>query len=152
MQGVSLGLDYGFTESVALKSVTAYREVEHRTHIDLDGTGFAVFGVLVDQDQEQFSQELQLSFASGDSFSGILGAYWFAEDDVTPDGISNSEPIDFAFGGGFFLPYNTVSENDQRIEAGAVFGEFSWLPADGLELTAGVRYTDEIRRLKRKAC
>ena len=152
VQGASLGMEYAITESVALKSVTAWREVEHRTHIDLDGTGFPIFGVLVDQDQEQFSQEIQLSFASGQAFTGLVGAYWFSEEDVTPDGINNSEPIDFAFGGGFFLPYNTVSENDQRIEAGAVFGELSWLAGNRIELTAGLRYTDETRRLKRKAC
>ena len=150
VQGASLGMEYAITESVALKSVTAWREVDHRTHIDLDGTGYPIFGVLVDQDQEQFSQEIQLSFASGQAFTGLVGAYWFSEEDVTPDGINNSEPIDFAFGGGFFLPYNTVSENDQRIEAGAVFGEMSWLAGNGIELTAGLRYTDETRRLRRK--
>ena len=152
VQGASVGMEYAFTDTAALKSVTAWREVEHRTHIDLDGTGLPIFGVLVDQDQEQFSQELQLSFASGGAFTGLIGAYWFSEEDVTPDGISNSEPIDFAYGGGFFLPYNTVSENDQRIEAGAVFGEVSWLADNGIELTAGLRYTDETRRLRRKAC
>ena len=152
VQGASLGIEVALAESVALKSVTAYREVDHRTHIDLDGTGFPIFGVLVDQDQEQFSQEIQLSFAPGQAFTGLVGAYWFSEEDVTPDGINNSEPIDFAFGGGFFLPYNTVSENDQQIEAGAVFGEVSWLAGNGIELTAGLRYTDETRRLNRKAC
>ena len=152
VQGVSLGIDYSINESVALKSTTAYREVDHRTHIDLDGTGYEIFGVLVDQDQEQFSQELQLSFSAGDALTGLVGVYWFSEDDVSPDGISNSEPIDFAFGGGFFLPYNTVSENDQGIEAGAVFGELSWLVGNGVELTGGLRYTDESRHLRRKAC
>ena len=150
--GASVTLRRSLGPSVDLKSVTAYREVEHRTHIDLDGTGHPVFGVVVDQDQAQFSQEIQLAFAPGDAFSGLIGAYWFSESDVTPDGIRNSEPIDFAFGGGFFLPYNTVSENDQRIEATAVFGELSWPAGERVEFTAGLRYTDERRRLKRKAC
>lgn len=152
VQGISIGVDYSISEYTTLKSITAYRELEHRTHIDLDGTGYSIFGVLVDQDQEQFSQEIQLSFDSDDGLTGLLGVYWFSEDDITPDGINNSEPIDFAFGGGFFLPYNTVSENDQRIEAGAVFGEFSWLLGNGVEMTAGLRYTDETRQLRRKAC
>ena len=104
-----------------LKSITAYRQVDHSTHIDLDGTGYPIFGVLVDQEQAQFSQEIQLAFAPGDALAGLIGAYWFSETDVTPDGIRNSEPIDFAFGGGFFLPYNTVSENEQQSEAAAVF-------------------------------
>lgn len=152
VQGASLLVTRSFTRGMELKSITAYREVEHETHIDLDGTGYPIFGVLVDQNQDQFSQELQLAFNLGDALSGLAGAYWFSENDITPDGISNSEPIDFAGGAGFFLPYNTVSENDQRIEATAVFGEVSWLAGERLELTAGMRYTDETRRLKRKAC
>ena len=152
VQGVSLVVRRSVTPNMELKSITAYREVEHETHIDLDGTGYPIFGVLVDQDQDQFSQELQLAFAAGDTLTGLIGAYWFSENDITPDGISNSEPIDFAGGAGFFLPYNTVSENDQRIEATALFGEVSWFAGERVELTAGLRYNDEIRRLKRKAC
>ena len=151
VRGAGIRADYMLTDHVTLKSTTAYREVAHRTHIDLDGTGFEIFGVFVDQDQDQFSQEVQLAL-SGEGFDGLLGAYWFSEDDVTPDGIRNTEPIDFALGGGFFLPYNTVSENDQSIEARALFGEFSWKLNPSVELTAGLRYTDESRRLRRKAC
>ena len=151
VRGAGIRADYMVTEHVTLKSTTAYREVAHRTHIDLDGTGFEIFGVFVDQDQDQFSQEVQLAL-SGEEYDGLLGAYWFSEDDLTPDGIRNTEPIDFALGGGFFLPYNTVSENDQSIEARALFGEFSWKVNPSVELTAGLRYTDESRRLRRKAC
>ena len=149
--GASLAADYAFSDRVAFSSTTAYREVRHRTHIDLDGTGHEIFGVLVDQDQQQLSQEFQLSFVLED-FQALIGTYWFSEEDVTPDGIRNTEPIDFAGGLGFFLPYNTVSENDQSIKAQAVFGEFSWNLSPTIELTAGLRYTDETRELRRKAC
>ena len=151
VSGASLAAEYAFSDQVAFRSTTAYRQVQHETHIDLDGTGHGIFGVLVDQDQQQQSQEFQLSLDFAD-FQGVIGAYWFSEDDVTPDGIRNTEPIDFAGGAGFFLPYNTVSENDQSIEAQAVFGEFSWHLLPAVELTAGVRYTDEARELRRKAC
>jgi iron complex outermembrane receptor protein len=151
VSGASLAAEFAFSDHVAFRSTTAYREVQHQTHIDLDGTGRGIFGVLVDQDQQQQSQEFQLSLDFAD-FQGVMGAYWFSEDDVTPDGIRNTEPIDFAGGAGFFLPYNTVSENDQSIEAQAVFGEFSWQLLPAVELSAGVRYTDEARELRRKAC
>ena len=152
VRGAAVRASYSLADRAALSSTTAYRQVQHQTHIDLDGTGYRIFGVLVDQDQSQFSQEFQLSFSTDGGVQGLLGAYWFSEDDVTPDGIRNTEPIDFALGGGFFLPYNTVSENDQSIEARAVFGEFSWGVSTDVELTAGIRYTDESRRLRRKAC
>ena len=149
--GASLAADFAVSDLVTFRSTTAHRAVQHQTHIDLDGTGHEIFGVLVDQDQQQFSQEFQLSYVSED-FQGLLGVYWFSEDDVTPDGIRNTEPIDFAGGLGFFLPYNTVSENDQSITARAVFGEISWHISPDIEVTTGLRYTDEARELRRKAC
>ena len=152
VRGAAVRASYSLADQVVLSSTTAYREVQHQTHIDLDGTGYEIFGVFVDQDQNQFSQEVQLSFSTDGGLQGLLGAYWFSEDDVTPDGIRNTEPIDFALGGGLFLPYNTVSENNQSIEARAVFGELSWSLNPAVELTAGIRYTDESRRLRRKAC
>lgn len=152
VRGAGLRAEYTLANGVMLRSTTAYRAVDHSTHIDLDGTGYEIFGVFVDQDQDQFSQEIQLSLSSSKGIRGLVGVYWFSENDVTPDGIRNTEPIDFALGGGFFLPYNTVSENDQAIDARAVFGEFSWDLSADVELTAGLRYTDESRELRRKAC
>ena len=148
-EGAAVALDYRLSEAVRLKSITSFRQLEHATHIDLDGTGFEIFGVHVDQNQEQFSQELQISYDSGGAVKALLGAHYFSEDDVSPDGISNAEPINF---GVFFSPYGTVSENDQSVQASAVFGEVSWFLTPNLEFTVGLRYTDEAKRLRRKAC
>ena len=149
VEGIGLTMDYQLSEAIGLKSITSFRRLEHETHIDLDGTGFEVFGVHVDQDQEQFSEELQLSYDAGGAVRALGGLYYFSEDDVTPDGISNSEPINF---GAFYSPYGTVSENDQSVEAVAVFGELAWFVTPALEFTTGVRYTHESKRLQRKAC
>ena len=153
VQGIGLTVDYQITDALQLKSITSFRQLEHETHIDLDGTGFEIFGVFVDQDQEQFSEELQLSYDAGGAIKALAGVYYFSEDDVTPDGISNTEPIDLTGGAGlFFSPYGTVSENDQSVEAVAVFGEVSWFVTSALEFTLGARYTYESKDLKRKAC
>ena len=153
VEGVALGVEYQPSAAIQLKSVTSFRQLEYETHIDLDGTGFEIFGVHVDQSQDQFSQELQLSYDSGGSVKALLGVFHFSEDDVTPDGISNTEPIDFSGGAGaFFSPYGTVSENDQSVEANAVFGEISWSVTEALDITLGARYTSESKTLKRKAC
>ena len=153
VEGVGLTVDYQLSDAIGLKSITSFRQLEYETHIDLDGTGFEIFGVHVDQSQDQFSQELQLSFDAGGSVKALLGIYHFSEDDVTPDGISNTEPIDFSGGAGvFFSPYGTVSENDQSVEANAIFGEVSWFLFDALEVTLAARYTSESKELKRKAC
>ena len=153
VEGIGLTVDYQVSDAFGLKSITSFRQLEHETNIDLDGTGFEIFGVFVDQDQEQFSEELQLSYDAGGAIKALAGVYYFSEDDVTPDGISNTEPIDFTGGAGlFYSPYGTVSENDQSVEAVAVFGEISWFVTSALELTFGVRYTHESKDLERKAC
>ena len=153
VEGVGLTVAYQLSNAIQLKSITSFRQLDYETHIDLDGTGFEIFGVHVDQSQDQFSEELQLSYDSGGSVKALVGVFHFSEDDVTPDGISNTEPIDFSGGAGvFFSPYGTVSENDQSVEANAVFGEVSWSVSDNLEITLGARYTAESKKLKRKAC
>ena len=153
VEGIGLTVDYQVSDAVGLKSITSFRKLEYETHIDLDGTGFEIFGVHVDQSQEQFSEELQLSYDSGGAIKALAGVYYFSEDDVTPDGISNTEPIDFSGGAGvFYSPYGTVSENDQSVEAVAVFGEISWFVTTALEFTVGARYTSESKELKRRAC
>ena len=153
VEGVGFTMDYQISNAIGLKSITSFRQLEHETHIDLDGTGFEIFGVFVDQEQEQFSEELQLSYDAGGNIKALAGVYYFSEDDVTPDGISNTEPIDFTGGAGlFYSPYGTVSENDQSVEAVAVFGEVSWFFTPDLEFTVGARYTHESKDLKRRAC
>lgn len=153
VEGVALTFEYALSDAFALKSVTAFRQLDYETHIDLDGTGFEVFGVYVDQRQDQFSQELQIAYDAGGQVQALLGIHHFSEDDLTPDGISNSQPIDFSGGAGtFFSPYGTVSENDQSVEANAIFGEVSWAVSEAWELTLGARYTAESKALKRKAC
>ena len=148
-EGAAAVIDYRLSDTAGLKSITSFRRLQHDTHIDLDGTGLEIFGVHVDQRQDQVSQELQISYDSDGALNALLGAYYFSEDDVSPDGIANAEPMNF---GVFFSPYGTVSENDQSVRAAAVFGEVSWRFAGQWELTAGLRYTDETKRLRRKAC
>ena len=153
VEGIGFTVDYQLSDAIGVKSITSFRQLEHETHIDLDGTGFEIFGVFVDQEQEQFSEELQLSYDAGGNIKALAGVYYFSEDDVTPDGISNTEPIDFTGGAGLlYSPYGTVSENDQSVEAVAVFGEASWFITPLLEFTVGARYTHESKDLKRKAC
>ena len=145
-RGWSMNIDWHPSETVSYSSITSVRQVEHQTHIDLDGTEYGVFGVHVDQEQEQLSQEFQMLF-DGTKLNGVLGLFWFSETDVTPDGIRGTEVIPF-----FFAPYNTVSENDQSIAATALFSEMSFALSDQLEGVFGLRYTTEDKKLNRKAC
>jgi iron complex outermembrane receptor protein len=79
--GVQLSIDWQLSDNVALKSITAYRKMDAEIAVDLDHTPFALVETNQQQEQDQFSQELQLS---GDAFDGrlhwLVGAYYFKED------------------------------------------------------------------------
>ena len=81
--GVSLVLDW-MVGPVAVKSITAYRNLDQLIGIDPDGSP----EVLIDEtdliDQKQFSQELQFSGqAMGDRLKWVAGLYYMQEKSVS---------------------------------------------------------------------
>lgn len=68
---------------VSVKSITAYRELEALFIRDGDNTPFTYRETVNDDDQDQFSQELQFSgTAFNDRLNWLVGAYYFDEDAV----------------------------------------------------------------------
>lgn len=137
-EGVSLILDWTVSDNLQFKSITAARQMDYKTHLDLDATEFPLFGVFVDQDQEQFSQEFQFNYDTGDRWSLVAGLYYFKETDVTESGIF-----------GPAISFISNSENDQETTSYAVYGEAVYQLTDQLRLTAGLRYTKEEKDFER---
>lgn len=136
--GSALTISWSISNNLHLKSISAFRSLDYETHLDLDATAMSVFGIFVDQDQEQFSQEFQLSFDNGGVFSWLAGLYHFREHDVTESGIF-----------GPLIELITNSENDQLNKSYAVFGQAYYSFHPKLKLTAGLRSTKENKRFKR---
>lgn len=130
--GVSSHVTFGASDTITLKSITAYRQMDYDTHLDLDATPFPFFGVFVHQDQDQFSQELQLSYDAGGSFNFVAGAYYFRETDETESGI---------FGPAIAFVSNSL--NDQTNRSYALYGQANFAVSDRLTATLGLRYTYE---------
>src|SRR5690606_35222050 len=87
-----------------------------------------------DQTQDQFSQELQLQgTAFGDRVDYIVGAYYFTESNW-----QRTENIILApFGAN---PYFDTSLDTDSI---ALFASATWAATDRLNLTAGLRWTED---------
>ena len=80
--GAAVTIDWDLG-AAAIKSITAYRELEALFARDGDNTPFTFRETVNDDDQDQFSQELQLSGQSfNDRLTWLLGAYFFDEDAV----------------------------------------------------------------------
>jgi len=135
--GASATLTWELNDQLTLKSITAYREMQYDTELDLDATALAFFGVYVNEDQDQRSQELQLSF-DGERVDGVAGLYWFRETDFTISGL---------FGPAIQLITGSVNDQVNRSYAG--YGQFTWKFNDRLSSTLGIRYTKEEKDFRR---
>ncbi len=127
--GLSATLDYNLSENLAIKSITAYRELDSDFARDGDHSPHRIAQFEDTLEQDQFTQELQL-LGTYDRMNWILGLYYFSEDG------DNVNTLDF-----------TVS----NFRSGGAFDNTSWAAfaqatydmTDRLHLTLGARYTDE---------
>lgn len=139
---------YGFSGTVTinlgaaeLKSITAYRNLDGFSTSDPDGTRFQLYDQIVTTQQEQFSQEIQLTGEAFDeSLTYLIGGYYFNED--------AAQVLDLCFApisSAMAMPFqacNVWSQgNDQETESFAVFGQGRLEVTDGLSFTLGGRYT-----------
>jgi iron complex outermembrane receptor protein len=143
--GVSGTARYEVTDSLTLKSITAYRSTKSHGVRDADNTPFVIITTDVGGQSDQFSQELQLQYERG-IVSAIVGAYYFDEDTferaTVPLAFPPSPPvISSLLAGGPGSRDLQLSNLETRSLAG--FGEISLEPLDGLELTGGLRYTED---------
>lgn len=163
--GTTLNLTWDF-DKVSVNSITSYQQADGFSRGDIDGgvvdfsnsatvpAGISfdpaapVFGgsvltfpgtILVPSvtqdgaDTDQMTQEFRLSSNDGERFNWQIGAFYFRSDlVVTTDS---------------FASFGFVDVQDTKIQqendTWAVFGQGSWDLTDRLNLTAGVRYTDD---------
>jgi len=129
--GFNLNVTWQLSDELVIKSISSYRELEYGTEIDLDGTPLNAFGIFYFNDQDQFSQELQLSYQSG-RLSLVSGLYYYEEKGDT-------------FDGGVFNNFLIAAAGEATFEtkSAAVFGQLDYQINDKLRAIVGFRYTDE---------
>ncbi len=160
-EGVNLTLDWDLG-GVALKSISAFRQMEQAATSDFDGSRVNFYQSLISTDQDQLSQELQLSGEAG-PIQWLLGAYYFDESAYHNNSISLGgnngclpSPTPFPYVGPYPLcggaPYasllvDRVVTNNQQfdidIEAIATFAHVSWRFTDRWSASFGLRWTEE---------
>ena len=130
--GVSGTFEWALAGSMALKSVTAYREFANTFGRDSDGSPLLVDATFDDSSHRQVTQELQLTGTS-ERLDWALGAFWYDAHD------SNR-------GYGSLYP-NFIYQQDafdrQDTTNWAIFGQGTFHLTDQFSFTGGVRYTDD---------
>ena len=78
--GTNLTVAWDASDSIKIKSITGYRELDAEIQVDMDHSPFPIVHTDEVQSEEQFSEELQFS---GRAFDGkldwLIGAYYFHE-------------------------------------------------------------------------
>ncbi|MBT8083446.1 MAG: TonB-dependent receptor [Gammaproteobacteria bacterium] len=169
--GTTLNLTWDLDE-VTVNSITSYQDADGTSRGDIDGgvvdfsnsitppsgvdvANISVFGspattwpgpIFVPSvtedgaDTSQFTQEFRIASATDEDFRWQIGAFYF-------DSQLEVETENFAsFDDSFNLVQNNIVRQDNR--TWAVFGQGSWDVTDRLNLTAGVRYTDDEKEFK----
>ncbi len=158
--GHNLTLNWTISDSLSLKSITSYREMEEYTIQNWSDTLF--FSTAIDWATEAVSQEFQLvGNAFDERLDYILGYYYFEEDgEKTEESWTNgtnfeldnlAEPnasTSILLGG-----TNLGARNfETNLKSQAVFGQATYTPDildSRLSVTAGLRYTEDEREAVR---
>ena len=123
-----------------LKNVLAYREDESTTPIDFDSLQIDDLDVPAIYENDQLSNELQLSYTS-EKLNGILGAFYLDANASTVFDVLLG-PL----GGAIGLPgLNAQTFGDVGTETWSVYGDFTYDFTDQLSLTLGGRFTYDER-------
>lgn len=133
-RGASINVNWDINDNLTLTSITAYREYETWLTWDSDLSPIPVTMLDNTLTHDQTSQEIRLN-GSTDAIDYTVGAFFFDQfTDYTARVMLNYAVIDFVHG-----PDPTPAET------WAVFGNATWHVNDRLNLSAGVRYSDELK-------
>ena len=138
--GGGLTVNIDITDDIQLKSITGYRNWETEQLLDLDGTPFFIIHPLLAVDADFFSQELQLS-GSSDRLQWVVGGYYSRE-----EGVDGSSTIFVPA----LAPIHNFTYGEVTNKSWAVFGQATYAINDRLNLTGGLRWTEETKKLTNK--
>ncbi len=143
--GVAGTASFDVNERLSLKSITAFRSTGSRGVRDADNTPFEILTTDLTTDSEQISQELQARL-SYHHVSAIVGAYFFDETTTERASVPLTFPptpplIASVLSGG--PGSRDLQFSDLETRSLAAFGQVSVKPTTALELSGGLRYTED---------
>ncbi len=130
-QGVSLTGELALSDTLTLKSITAYRDGRTDTLIDFDNTPGPVLDIPAYYEDDQLTQEIQLTY-EGDRLQGVVGVFYL-------DGRAEGA-FDTIIGNANLTTYTAGRVDTKSI---AFFGDFSYDLTDQFKLSAGLRWTKD---------
>jgi iron complex outermembrane receptor protein len=141
--GASLTVEQGIG-GLTLRSISAYRKTNLDVFFDPDGTTNPTLRILNVNEDETFTQELDLLSSSDGRFTWVIGGFymWNVAGQYPGRTTGTTNPSG-SFGTGYSDEFNSVSLNSW-----SGFAEGTYGITDATNLTAGLRYTDDARTLE----
>lgn len=132
--GLSANIDWKLGDGLSLKSITAWRRYDSSWAQDVDGSPLGSQMLLQTLEHEQWSQELRLNGSLfADAVDYTVGAFYFDQDGTLEARVDlRYAGIDFVHG-----PDTTPSTSQ------ALFTHATWHASDKLNLSAGLRYSED---------
>lgn len=149
--GQSLTVDWSLSDSLSIKSITAYREGSTDSPIDFDGTPYNSFDAPVFYEDDQTTQELQLTY-EGARLKLVGGLYYYSGN---ASGAFDVIAGRFDFGTlGFTAPgeipgdevlptFTAATAGSAETTSQAVYFHSTFEISDAWSLTLGARYTQD---------
>ncbi|MFV0275922.1 MAG: TonB-dependent receptor [Parahaliea sp.] len=132
--GIMADLTWNFGSELSLKSISAYRKIDGRSERDLDSTPIPIWDDYIDFDQQQFSQEFQLSgSALSRRLNWLVGAFYMREKGDSLDLVPT-----------FFITLKSGGSVDN--DTYAVFTQLNYDLNEKISLSLGARYMEETKR------
>ena len=132
--GGSVNLTFDMSETMTLKSITAFRQLDWTGARDADNTPLTILHTEYDVSGDQFSQEFQLLYQT-EPVIGVVGLYYFEQssDDIATIYLNPPPP-----------GVQRDSDNNKVDNTSwAAFTQWTFKFGDKFSLTAGGRYTEE---------
>ncbi|MCP5143967.1 MAG: TonB-dependent receptor [Gammaproteobacteria bacterium] len=133
--GFSGTIDWQFSDSISLKSITAYRAFESDITTDNDGTPITIGNHQIGMHGNQFSQEIRINANISDTLNLTVGGFYIDSD------VDSDQRIDIQYLAFLGLVFFNDDKTPSKSTAG--YAQLVWDPLDRLHLTGGLRYTSE---------
>ncbi|WP_019600858.1 TonB-dependent receptor [Teredinibacter turnerae] len=135
-------VDYDWAEHT-ITAVSGWLDFNYEELCDCDFVAAEIVPVRLQEDYEQFSQEIRIASPVGKRYEWIAGAYYQNYDQTFEDSIDLAETNFLT--STYPVLKGTAMKRDfaQSSDAWAIFGRVTWNLNDALHLTLGARYTEE---------
>ena len=139
--GLSMNIAYDVSDSLTLRSISSYRQLDTDDYVDIDATQLEIGDVFVGVDQNQISQEFQVNLNTG-PLVGVAGLYFLRERVQSHQEAYADDLIGPLLGNPTFL--RTI-DDDLETTSYAAYANLSYEIVPNLRLSGGIRYTSETK-------